>query len=321
MRKNAWLTVLIFGVVFLCIIIVTLFTAGRAFSNSDFIEAMGSSQFRMFFIVASGSAVGLGLLCGVLFRTGRSSRKKLGPEDGTAILEFALVMPIMLMLALLMVQSSLLMGGYLCVNYAAFCSARSAVVYVPANLSGQYDDGRFAEDLEGPNNVNVSEPTRSIKMDHIRSAGVWAVMPVSDGDYRETAPRTDVLVEGLDEFFRDNGQNSPRWVSQYVGRKLAYAEEYTDVRLTDDNGEDLADKAGSNGHYRYQEHEDIHVTVKHNLYLSVPYAGWLLWELDGAAAEGDLGEGRYALPVTISSTLTNEGVRDTIDTEIFPSNN
>ncbi len=321
-RKKTWLTVLILGLVLLCLVVgLMLFVAGRAFSNNVFLEAMGSGQFRMFLAVACSSAVGLTLLGGFLVRAGWSYRHKIGSEDGTAILEFALVMPVMLSLALLMVQSSLLMGGYMCVNYAAFCSARSAIVYVPANLSGYYGDDRFADELEGPNNLNVSMPSLSRKLEHIRSAAVWAVMPVSDGDYNETASRADVLIEGLDELFRLNNATSPRWIDRYVGQKLAYAEEHTDVILTNEDGEDIATQAGGNGCYRYQEHEDIHVTVRHDLYLSVPYAGWLLWQLDGSAGEGDLGEGKYALPVTISSTLTNEGINDTIDTEVFPSDN
>ncbi len=38
------------------------------------------------------------------------------------------------MISLLMVQSSLLMGGYLCVNYASYCAARSAIVYIPQEM-------------------------------------------------------------------------------------------------------------------------------------------------------------------------------------------
>lgn len=319
-RARLRLTTLIVGAVLLCVIIILmLFTAGRAFSNSAFIGAMVSGQFRMFLTVACASAVGLAVLSAVLVRAGRG-QKKLARQDGTAILEFAMVLPIMLILALLMIQSSLLMGSYLCVNYAAFCSARSAAVYVPANLSGYYDYERLADDVEGPNNINVYQPSRSVKMDHIRSAAIWAVMPVSNGSYDdESASRAEVLIEGLDEFFRLNSQAPPRWAGEYLGRKLAYAERYTHVTLTDDNGENIALQAGGSGFYRYQEHEDIHVTVAHNLYLSVPYAGWLLWQLDGADDEGNLGNGRYALPVRVSSTLPNEGVGDTIDTEVFPS--
>ncbi len=227
----------------------------------------------------------------------------------------------MLFFALLMVQSSLLMGGYLCVNYAAFCSARSASVYIPANLSNASGQESQAPDVEGPNNVNVGNPGESRKIEHIRSAAVWAVMPISDGNYSQVASRGDVLTDGLNEFFQENSQASPRWVGgEYLAKKLAYAEQHTTVTLVslDDAGQanDIAEQA-TDGFYFYGEHEDIHVDITHDLYLAVPYANWLMWKLDGSKSSGDLGEGRYALEVRVSCTLTNEGTSDKIETEEF----
>ena len=288
-------------------------------------KCWASGQFRMFLAIACGSAVALGLGCGVLWQAGREHRregyKKNCPQDGNAILEFALILPIMLFFALLMVQSSLLMGGYLCVNYAAFCSARSASVYIPANLSNASGQESQALDVEGPNNVNVGNPGESRKIEHIRSAAVWAVMPISDGNHSQAASRGDVLTDGLNEFFQENSQASPGWVGgDYLSKKLAYAEQHTRVTLVslDDEGRanDIAEQA-TDGFYLYGEHEDIHVDITHDLYLAVPYANWLMWKLDGAKSSGDLGKGRYALEVRVSCTLTNEGTSDKIENEEF----
>jgi hypothetical protein len=302
--------------------VVAVFAATPSgFSGSLIGKALASGQFRMFLAIDGGSAIALGLGWSVCWQVGREyrlkTRNKTCSQDGSAILEFALLLPIMLFFALLMVQSSLLMGGYLCVNYAAFCSARSAAVYIPANLSNTTGQESLADDVEGPNNINLGSPARSLKLGHIRSAAVWATMPISNGNYDEIASRADVLTSELQNFFQQNGQARPRWLQgDYLGKKLAYAEQYTTVTLTDADGTDLADQAG-NGFYRYGEHEDIHLVITHNLYLAVPYANWLMWKLDGAKSAGDEGEGRYALEVRVSCTLTNEGTSDTIEDEEF----
>ena len=53
--------------------------------------------------------------------------RALAAEGGTATLEFCMVIPIVLFLILLLVQSTLLMVGNQFVHYAAFAATRSAV--------------------------------------------------------------------------------------------------------------------------------------------------------------------------------------------------
>ena len=282
-------------------------------------HALRSGQFRLFLFVAAGSGAGLTVLVWILLRAarrqnhaialrfgrsgskppgsqGKKARRRFGGEDGTAIIEFALALPILLMLALLMIQSSLLMGGYLCVNYAGYCAARAAIVYVPQDLDEE--PANVVEDLSDP---NVSE-----KLSRIQYAAVWAVMPVSDGGYSDRGEYCDALAEGLESFLSRYDMATPGWVWGYLGNKLAYAEQNTSVRLApQENGESFA------------EHEDLRVTVSHNLYLSVPYAGWLLSRMDSDHAV-DFSDGRYALEVEIQCTLSNEGVPDDIDLSPSP---
>ncbi|MBN1941804.1 MAG: pilus assembly protein [Phycisphaerae bacterium] len=257
--------------------------------------AWASGQFRLFAYVAIGSLAALAVLAGWLIRVTRKARtargRALGGQEGTAIIEFAMVLPIALAIVLMMIQASLLMGGFLCVNYASYCAARAAVVFVPDVMSDE------------PTNVlaDYFDPDVSEKLARIRQAAVWAVMPVSDGGYDEWSDYGDVLAEGLEELYSRAGEEAPGWVRGYLGHKLAYAERNTDVELS----------PPADG-LQYAAHEDLHVVTRHNLYLSVPYASRVLAALDAEEAV-EFGEGRYALRVEIPCTLRNEGLRDTID--------
>ena len=108
------------------------------------------------------SAAGLAAICCVLWRAGQRNRRTANGQSGVAMLEFAMVLPIGLILVLLMIQSSLLMVGNLCVNYAAYCAARSAIVTVPLDLSNSE-----------PHNVVAFGGTTG-KTERIRLAAVWA---------------------------------------------------------------------------------------------------------------------------------------------------
>jgi hypothetical protein len=182
------------------------------------------------------------------------------------------------------------------VNYAGYAAARSAVVYVPRSTA------------EEPANevANLTDPGGSEKLAHIHASAVWAVLGISDGRYEPASPYTDVLASGLEDLLAEYDIATPGWVRGYLGRKLAYATANTEVELA----------APADGQ-TYAEHEDLHVTVRHNLYLSVPYAAWLMTTLDSDHAV-DFGEGRYALRVDIPCVLTNEGVPDTIDLQPEP---
>jgi hypothetical protein len=243
-------------------------------------------------VVCAGALVGV---CRLLWEVGASRRGRVGGQEGAAILEFALVLPIAMALVLVMVQCSLLMGGNLCVHYAAFCAARSAVVYVPDDFSPG----------EPPN--LVSEARWSGKLRRIRDAAVWAVFPISCG--HSSYPEEDVgrLREGLEEFFDGYGQRAPGWVDGRIGRKLQYAQDHTEV--------DLHPPADG---LTYAPHEDLRVTVRHTFYLSVPYANWVFRHLDrDDGVDLDFGDGEYGMVITASCTLTNEGVRDYVDIERF----
>jgi len=241
-------------------------------------------------------AMGIAAIGSVLWRAGSGQGRRAGAQDGTAMLEFAMVLPILLMLVLLMVQSSLLMVGNLCVNYAAYCAARSAVVTVPLNLN----------DREVHNVVAFGDA--SGKLERIRQAAVWAVMPVSCASVEVPPLDASDLEDALDELFGVHGLATPAWVTRQLRHRLGYADRYTSVDLEPPRGGDA-----------YGDNEDLTVTVWHTFYLAVPYGGRLFALMDSQnAVELDFAPGQYGLVMRATETLTNEGAADFIEPEIFP---
>ena len=286
------------GLIFLCVWLGCGGNWSRIESRSGFVQAMGNGQFRLFLWVAAGSAMLLAVLAGWLVRLGGNLRRRLGRQRGTVIIEFVLVLPIAMVISLIMVQASLLMGGFLCVNYASYCAARSAIVYIP-----QPTNSEAANQVAHLSDVNISE-----KLWRIKAAAVWAVMPTGNGDNETSSDYAGVLSSGLQHVYGEYNRSTPGWVTELIGKKLGYAEENTSVELTPPYDEESM---------QYGEHEDIQVTVRHNLCLSVPYAGKILATIDSEHSMY-LGNGKYAVEVTVPCTLTNEGTADTIDVENFP---
>jgi len=228
----------------------------------------------------------------VAFSSGRARRSvRPGPQEGVAMLEFALVLPIALMIVLVMAQSSLLLGGNLCVHYASYCAARTAIVTIPEDLPYE------------PANQPVLPG--GAKWNRIRQSAVWAVLPVACGNkYYPASVDAGSLAEGLGEFFSSYGSEVPAWASDVgvLSRKLSYAsdERYTEIGVEQPRGAS------------YGPDEDITVNVRHTYYLAVPYASWLFAEvLD--AADGvnlDFGPGQYGLNIYAKCTLQNQGAPD-----------
>jgi hypothetical protein len=249
-------------------------------------------------------ALCLALLLGLLHRLGAPNRRRRRDgEEGTAILEFAMVLPIMLYIVLVMAQASLLLAGNLCVHYSAYCAARSAIVQVPLNI----------DMFEGPNVLR--DQTYSTKMFRIRQAALWALMPVSSAHPDLPRHHAADITQGIDGYFRSLGERMPHWAREdYIGRKMTYADDHTLVEL--DEPEDQP----SVYPWTYKDDEDLHITVRHVLYLSIPYANRLFTDVLDRDNGRELGfaPSAYGLMIEATSTLTNEGVQDYIDREWFP---
>lgn len=256
-------------------------------------------------VVALGCLLLLALLGRAMFLAGAPVRKagRTG-QEGQAIIEFALVMPILLMIVLVMIQVSLMMGGLVNLHYSAYCAARAGVVAVPLQT------GSEAQNQMGVYQADAWQANSDEKIQRILTAAVWALIPYSCGS-EDIAPAAGAAeLEGdLGNIFSVYGANEPSWVRNYMGRKLAYARSHTRVSV---------EPPQPAGGVLFRSGEDIHVTVGHDLYLGVPYANRVFSAVTGGKS---LGGGHYAIEMTVESRLSNEGVPDFIDIEEFPHPN
>lgn len=290
-----WLPVCVFAVPVVIVLIIAsgpLATGGRGHWLA---AAMTSRIFVISAMIAFGSAAVLAMILSMFVRLTAARRQVRTGEDGAVIVEFALVLPFALFVVLMMVQASMLMGGSICVNYSAFCAARSAIVTVPYELSG-----------DEPWNIVTDDPDASGKMARITNAAVWAVTPVSCGYSKY--PETDAtdLINGMDRLYSQYDRDMPHRISDGLPRKLAYAREYTEVEL-ELPGDDE----------QYGPSEDLRVKVKHTFYLAVPYANWVFSKLEDGV-ELDFAPSQYGLNMYAHCRLTNEGEQDFIEIEEFP---
>lgn len=240
-------------------------------------------------------AIVLGIVGAALWCAG--SGRKTSTSEGSAILEFALVMPIALMIVLVMIQSSLLLGGNICVNYAAFCAARSAIVHIPTTT-----------DTESCN--ELLDMAGSQKMLRIKNAALWATFPVSRADAKCPPVHTSELEEGVRIFFQAYGRDNLGNLMKTWSSRVSYAHEHTTVWVSPPKNEETL---------RYHPNEDIQAHVRHTFYLSVPYAARVFSVLPGGA-ELSCDPGQYGTEMYATCTLTNEGKQDYVDREEFPYN-
>ncbi|MDP6633654.1 MAG: hypothetical protein QGG42_02030 [Phycisphaerae bacterium] len=274
-------------------------TGGGASAWKWLPKALASGGFVKYALITMVLGAALLLVCVMLWRIGARARRRCRSEEGGAIVEFALVLPLATALVLLLAQSSFLMVGHLCVQYSAYCAARAAIVVIPDDLA-QY--GGEAQNYVDPN------PDNSLKQGRILRAAAWAVMPISCSIRAQEEASEPELVEGLEEFFTAYGKPTPGWVRANLQRKWKYAIDHTFVELSPPISGDL-----------YGEDEDVLVRVEHTFYLSVPIARTIFKALSGDdGVELDIGIGEYGMVMRATCSLTNEGVQDYVDEETFP---
>jgi hypothetical protein len=116
-----------------------------------------------FLVRASGARLQLG-------RLRQLHREQAG---GVQSLSFVLTLPVFILVMLLIVQMSQLMIGAMVVHYAAFAAARSAIVWIPADLSR-------LDPAEGPNCIGSYQPDPDAALQVFPAIPVW--MEVTDNN-------------------------------------------------------------------------------------------------------------------------------------------
>jgi prepilin-type processing-associated H-X9-DG protein len=267
------------------------------------IRAVTSPFFLRMAAIAGGSLAAIIGLFVLLARAGRrpfdfahggqqEKRESLARnESGTAMVEFALVLPIATAVVLLLVQSMLLMGGSVVVNYAAAAAARAAIVWIPRDLSASTP----SEPVD-----TVVDGDQSAKRNMIQLAAAVALLPVAGISPADADPTNGVFAPGVKQYFSNQNVAPPGWTVNFLTGKLNYAWAHTTVTLRP--GQTAADV--------YQPNEDLTVLVQHALVLPVPYANMLF-------QDGSVANVGYTSSVSASCTLNNEGVDSRILEDVF----
>ncbi len=310
-RKDASGTVVlsVAAIIFVALLGGAFWLANTSASGNWLGQAMRNRTFVISAAVFLASAIGLVAMCRAMHHAGAPYRNARSSQSGSVTLEFAIALPIALALVLLMTQAALLMGGNICVHYAAYCAARSAIVQIPSDLSPS----------EPPNVLDSPEAT---KMESIRDAAIWALMPVSCSNRDYPAGDDAGLASDVRSFMTHFGTTTGGWydradLATYLGRKRAYAEDHTEITMYERLDTDqTAEYWELDYPHVYQPRDEIRVQVKHTLYLSVPYAAKVFAAVEGGTRLG-FAPGQYGMEITALVSLTNQGVRDYVEVETF----
>lgn len=231
--------------------------------------------------------IGLTLIMRRASRGARRARSLVGEQSGTAVLEFALVVPIMIFLMLVLAQTTLVMTGNLFVHYSAFAATRSAIVVIPAATSE-----------EPPNYMTPQDGYE--KFDAIHTAAATALVPVS-GRLRSGSGPASAVVDGLVEHYDSYGRDTPVWVQNLIADRVRYAVANTDVqvlRTVVRNAQEVQLRDKIEDDLPFGPREAISVRVEHGFNLSIPVV-WPIFDDDNREPVSTI-DALY--------TLTNEGV-------------
>lgn len=215
-------------------------------------------------------------------------------ENGRSAIEFLLLLPIILSILLLILETALMVQAKFVVNYAAFCAVRSAIVWIPADAPGG----------EARNHIDRTDPD-SDKMQKIWRAAAFACVSISPHYSSSLVDRTGIsdasddqkdAVERIAAFFPSDGDGN---VADSFKNRLAYAFDSANTTI-----EIAAESSGSHDQSSgdYGDHDPVTVKVTHRFYLGIPLASRLMGTSFGAGP----GSGFY-YPISEQYTLLNEG--------------
>jgi hypothetical protein len=166
-------------------------------------------------------------------------------RGGVQSLSFVLTLPLFAMIVMFIVQVSQLMIGRTMVEYAAFAAARSAVVWIPANLGsygGESENRIAALEYLGEEPGSDGEMysvyqvvPRSPKFDKIHVAAAMALLPICpsrDTGVSRAHPGNGAYPSLLRAYLATApSQAANTRVPDRLANKLAYALANTNVRI------------------------------------------------------------------------------------------
>jgi len=256
------------------------------------VDALGQGELLFLGGLAMTAAAGLAAATVALIRV-HAGRSQPSGEAGTATIEFALIFPVMLFLALLLIQTTLLMVGQLFVHYGAFTATRAAIVQIPRHEP---------QDGEPVNAIRPGE--ESEKFQTIRRAGVFAVTPIAGESKTSRAPGQS-FARALQAYYDGTDQSPPAALARIAAGRLHYAHRHTEVTLlrAETVGQRVSfDALEPNRLHLFGPRQPITVQLNHRFYLAMPYIRLLF--ADGRLRDGT---GGFA-ELTAQYTLTNEGL-------------
>ena len=218
-------------------------------------------------------------------RKAQNAAATLADDSGVTTIEFVMVLPILLFLILMLMQTTLVMGGNFFVHYAAFTATREAVTIMPTGLDATYNRYDRGSD----------------KHEAIRRDAWLALVPVS-GRQTSGHPDAEAYASAFASFYNNYGSVPPRWVENLLADRYRYAEANTQITVirpvvVDEYNIDFEEVSDG---YTFGYREPITVRVEHRLHLSIPLARAIFQDgtMDGLAYTD----------VAAHYTLTNEGV-------------
>jgi hypothetical protein len=273
---------------------------------------------------------------GERFTWRRFSELRKDERGGVQSLAFVLTTPLFVIIVMFIVQLSQLAIGRVVVEYAAFAAARSAIVWIPANLGpgGEQENrigGRTLRDVvfeEGQWYAVYRMAPEGEKYERIRLAATMAcvaaspsrrVVDPSSSSADEAARALAMMYQGLAPESARNSRIAPR-----LANKMAYALANTqvDIEIRHKESEPLLLRHWVSPHdeeFTSQEigwQDQIIVTVTHDFAL-LPGPGRLLARRtttadDRTAARIRRSGSAFVYPLSASARLGNEGQKPSL---------
>jgi len=227
------------------------------------------------------SAIGLLLLIAYRLTSRQFSRAKAlrrlhSAQAGTVMVEFAFVFPIILLVMGMIVQLALFANASLVVRYAAFSSARVAIISFTRSFTG----------------IEASLDLEPEKIDQAAHLILATISPVTSGNNRQAGVISTIQA-------RQNGQ----WGSRSYPQRMRYARLATTVETNDTYPPANVGFASVGNVFAPKQ---VAVTVRYKYFITIPG----LYNLPGISTPAPAGVSGRVITIEQTVTLQSTGARE-----------